>query len=61
MFRHVVLEGLYVQDRDAQQLASVTRQGEATEFDKGHDIATLGAARVLGGAPVDPGPENGGD
>jgi hypothetical protein len=55
----VVFEGLHVENGDPQQLRGIVRLGKPAELDKGHDIATVSAAHVIGFAPVDPGLEDG--
>jgi hypothetical protein len=61
VIRHVLPECLHVENRDPEQLRSILWPFDATEPDKGHDIATVRALSVSRFTPFDPGFEDGGD
>jgi hypothetical protein len=54
----MVLKGLDIEDRDAEELGGVTRPDEPAERYKRHHIATVSPARVIRFTPVDPGFED---
>jgi hypothetical protein len=57
---HVILEGLDIKDRGAQP-GGVARPDKPAGLHKGHHIAAVSPACVLGFAPADPGLEDGCD
>jgi hypothetical protein len=57
VLHQAVLEGVHVENIDAEQFRGILRLDQVADFDKGHNIVTVCAPRVLGFASVDPGLE----